>query len=286
MLKNKIIIGCAVKPRYDCSICLIIRDENEYLQEWLEWHIGQGVQHFYIYDHGSKSPVKDFVHALGAAIADKVTVIDWSGLHDNAQPQAYNDCLKRFGKDNRWLGFIDSDEFVRVKSGQALPVFLQNYKDYAGLFIVWIMYGANGQLKKVNAPLRQRFPSPAIVSTWSDKMGKVFVQPSRMREMYIHNGYPKEGCCVVGEAGDTVFEAEYWKENATTDLIAIDHYYTKSYEEWLEKLRRGSCHALSGGRKYQEFFEVNPDMEHCREEVYPVQQYEISTKGETDARTC
>ncbi|MCL2797815.1 MAG: glycosyltransferase family 2 protein [Firmicutes bacterium] len=42
--------------KYDCSICLIIRDESEYLEEWLRWHIGQGVEHFYIYDHDSKIP--------------------------------------------------------------------------------------------------------------------------------------------------------------------------------------------------------------------------------------
>lgn len=43
-----------MKQKFNYSICLIIRDENEYLKEWLEWHINQGVEHFYIYDHDSK----------------------------------------------------------------------------------------------------------------------------------------------------------------------------------------------------------------------------------------
>ncbi|MCL2796652.1 MAG: glycosyltransferase family 92 protein [Firmicutes bacterium] len=110
-----------------CSICLIIKDENEYLQEWLNWHIGQGVQHFYIYDHGSRESVTDFIQSLGAEVSGLVTVTDWSGPHANAQPDAYNDCLLRFGEENQWIGFIDADEQVRVKTGQPLPEFLKSY---------------------------------------------------------------------------------------------------------------------------------------------------------------
>ena len=119
--------------RYYCSICLIIRDENEYLEEWLRWHIGQGTEHFYIYDHDSKRPVKGFVEALGKEISEKVTVIEWKGKHKNAQPEAYKDCLNRFRGESRWIGFIDADEQVRVKTGQSLPEFLKGYEKYAGV---------------------------------------------------------------------------------------------------------------------------------------------------------
>ncbi len=60
--------------KYYCSICLIIRDESEYLQEWLEWHVASGVEHFYIYDHGSKYPISEFVKTLDAELQDKITV--------------------------------------------------------------------------------------------------------------------------------------------------------------------------------------------------------------------
>ncbi|MCL2797027.1 MAG: glycosyltransferase family 92 protein [Firmicutes bacterium] len=263
--------------KYYCSICLIIRDENEYLKEWLEWHIGQGAEHFYIYDHGSKYSVKTFIQLLKLPLTTMITVVDWNGKYNNAQPEAYNDCLKQFGKENRWIGFIDADEHVRLKTGQTLPEFLQNYETYAGVFITWVMYGANGQKHKSDELLRQRFPQPTLVKTWSDKIGKVFVQPLLIENMVSHNGHPKEGYHIVGEYKDIVPAAQFWKINATTDLICIDHYYTKSYEEWLEKLRRGTCHSQYG-REYREFFELNPDMEYCRENISLSQKYEISTK--------
>ena len=46
----------------------------------------------------------------------------------------------------------------------------------------------------------------------------------------------------------------------------IEHYYTKSWEEWKEKIiTRGACDPLYK-RKLNEFFNYNPDMEYLKEE--------------------
>ncbi len=262
--------------KYYCSICLIIRDENEYLEEWLKWHIGQGVEHFYIYDHGSKQPVCEFLKTLGKEVQDKVTVINFGGSHVYAQHDAYNDCLEKFKYESRWIGFIDSDEMVRIKNGKTLPEYLKPFEHYAGLFIVWEMYGANGQVKKSPLPLRERF-TKLSPSTKSFGVGKVFVQPLLIKKMLTHNGYTLEGCYVVDENEDFVDEAEAWKFNGTTETICLDHYYTKSYEEWVEKMKRGSADPQYF-RYYEDFFDYNPDMEYCRENIFPEQEYEKSKK--------
>lgn len=260
--------------RYYCSACLIIRDDNEYLPEWLEWHIGQGIECFYIYDHGSKVPVRETVKSLPQEIKSRLKIHDFGGRHEFAQHEAYNDCLKKYGGESRWIAFIDSDEMIRVKTGQTLQAFLREYEDYAGLFIKWIVYGANGQKNKSDAPCRVRF-SKESPSKASENVGKVIVQPAFMRKMLTHNGYTKEGFCVVDEHKREVGAAQVYQENGTSDLICLDHYYTKSYEEWLNKIKRGSCDPYYS-RKYAEFFEYNPDMEYCRESTFPIQEYEIS----------
>jgi hypothetical protein len=267
----------SIEFKYYCGMCLIIRDENEYLEEWLNWHIGQGIEHFYIYDHGSKRPVSEFVAALGENISSRVTIIDWSGSHINAHVDAYNDCLVRFGKESRWIGFMDADEHVRMNTGQSVPQFLKYYENYAGVFVIWNVYGADGRLKKSDEPLRERFkkisPSRACHG-----LGKVFVQPVLMKDMIIHNGHPEDGLIVVDEKKEYVEYGHLWKGNSTTNMICIDHYFTKSYEEWLEKLKRGTCNPHFR-RDYNEFFQHNPDMTYCREEDNcPIQHFEVSTK--------
>lgn len=265
-----------VAEKYYCSVCLIIRDENEYLQEWLEWHIGQGIQHFYIYDHGSKQPVKDFIKTLDGSVAETVTVIDFGGRHAFAQHEAYNDCLERFGAESRWIGFIDSDEFVKIKNGKSMTEFLKDYEQYGGLFIGWVVYNAGGQVKKSALPVTQRFTVKAPPEI--DKgLGKTFAQSRYMLYMLTHNGYMRAGYPVVDENKNAVKEADLRQPDLTTDLICVNHYYTKSYQEWVEKLSRGSCDPYYF-RKYYDFFSYNPDMTYCNENRFPVQEYEISKK--------
>ena len=48
--------------QFNSSICLIIKDENEYINEWLEWHIRIGFEHFFIYDNESKVPIQKSVN--------------------------------------------------------------------------------------------------------------------------------------------------------------------------------------------------------------------------------
>lgn len=263
--------------KYYCAICLIIRDENEYLQGWLEWHIASGVEHFYIYDHDSKQSVRAFVSGLGDAVANKVTVIEWNGMHKDAQPEAYNDCLRRFARESRWIGFIDADEQVRVKTGSSLPAFLKGYEKFAGVFAVWITYDANGRVRRSNEPLRTRFTRVNTSDPWMIKAGKVFVQPLLMREMVIHNGMPEVGFDVVDEHKRKIPPYRLTCENPTRDCICVDHYYTKSYEEWVNKIKRGCGHAKYL-RKYEEFFDLNHDLEFCRENTVEKQKYEHSDK--------
>lgn len=259
--------------KYSCSICLIIRDDNQSLEEWLNWHIGQGVEHFYIYDHNSCVPVSEFIKTLPYDLQNKITVTWFGGDHDFAQHEAYNDCLKRNCGESHWIGFIDSDEMVRVKSAETLPELLKHYEDYAGLFIGWITYNANGQVKKSDLPVRERFPNPSEYNNQCG-VGKVFVQPYYMRQMLTHNGYPIEGFHIVDEKFEEVPNGVPWICGCTTDVVCIDHYYTKSYEEWVEKISRGSCDRYYS-RKYDEFFKYNPDLEYCREEIAPIQIYEV-----------
>lgn len=259
--------------RYYCSLCLIIRDENEYLEEWLRWHLDIGVEHFYIYDHGSKQSVRKFVNGLGREIAEKVTVIDWSGKHKDAQPDAYNDCLNRFRGESRWIGFVDTDEQIEVKTGQSLPEFLKGYERYAGLFAIWVTYGANGQEKQTEGLLRERFTEVSHGDKWAEHVGKVIVQPMYMTDMVIHNGKAADGFEIVDEEKRKIYNYSLLTEYPTRNKICVNHYYTKSYEEWMNKLRRGSGHAKFS-RRYEEFFNINPEMEYCRENIEIYQQYE------------
>ena len=118
--------------KFYSAVILLIKDENRYLKEWLDWHLNLGFEHVYIYDNGEKDHVQEIVDLYAMEVQQKITVIDWTGHHTHIQQDAYNHFLSNHKKDVRWGLFIDSDEFLRFTDGETTDVnaFLRSYEDY------------------------------------------------------------------------------------------------------------------------------------------------------------
>lgn len=243
----------SVDNKYYSSICLLIKDENEYLIEWLEWHLNLGIEHFYIYDNDSEIPVSETIMELLEEYQDKITVVQWSGSHEHMQHDCYNHCLKTYGDESTWIAFIDSDEFIRLTGNESdINAYLKNYEEYGTVSMLWILYNANGAVAKENLPVRERFTY--IVDHDEAVISKIFLKPVRTKKMLVHWMVPKIGSEIVNGTG-----------------VIIDHYYTKSYEEWCNKILRGSCDP-DYRRKYDEFFKYNPNMTSLYDENFLKEQ--------------
>jgi hypothetical protein len=60
--------------KYYISACLLAKNENDYINEWLQWHINLGVEHFYIYDNESSTPL---VNSINSNYLPYCTIIDF-----------------------------------------------------------------------------------------------------------------------------------------------------------------------------------------------------------------
>jgi hypothetical protein len=114
------------------SICAVAKDEDPYLVEWAEYHLGIGFEHIYVYDNGSAVPVRDTLREL--VDAGLVTVVDFPSTVEQ-QLAAYADCLAVHGADAVWTAFIDIDEFIVPKSCDDIRDFLDAYRDCGALGI-------------------------------------------------------------------------------------------------------------------------------------------------------
>lgn len=61
------------KPEYFLSVVCIVKDEADYLEEFVSYYAVLGVDHFFIYDNGSKTPVGSTL----SRYLDLCTVIDY-----------------------------------------------------------------------------------------------------------------------------------------------------------------------------------------------------------------
>lgn len=242
------------KKQYQVAACLLIKDEGRYLPEWLAWHVGQGLEHFYIYDNGSAVPV---IESVPAEYTDKVTVVDFPPPRAHTQMDAYADCLARFGGETEWMAFLDADEFFRVVDGSTLREFLADYPEADAVLAKWVVYDANGQMEDTGGPVRERFPRTTDLYPYGMPQCKSIVRAGRVATMGAHGPIATQhSLWVVNEDHERVRQGG---GELPSNKIVVDHYFTRSYAEWKEKMARGSCDP-GYVRDDGWFLRMNPDL--------------------------
>jgi hypothetical protein len=235
--KQKISDQLSLKVKPDCgyvALCCIIKDENEYLEEWINYHLKIGIEHFYIYDNGSKIPIRLTLEKND--LLKYATVIYMPGKA--RQVKAYAHCLKNFGKSYKWIGFIDTDEFIVPKlTNGDFKAFLTDFEPYGGLGINWMVFGSSGHLKRTKLPQLESFLLRADESFNINVHIKSIVQPEHVQSVLgSHNFEYKEGKFCVNENFEHI-DGPFSK--TSVNKIQLNHYYCRSLEEYQLKVTRG-----------------------------------------------
>lgn len=133
---------------HELSICTMFKDDSKYLPEWIEFHEKRGVEHFYLYNNGSKDNPEGILKPY--IERDLVTLIDWNYSHEDQgiwnaiQVNANMDCVYRIRETDKWCAFIDTDEFLFSPLMNDLREVLKNYETNSGIMVYWRCYGTSG----------------------------------------------------------------------------------------------------------------------------------------------
>lgn len=94
-------------------LCAVVKQENNYLREWVEWYKKTGVDKVLIYDNNDTDG-EDPKDVIGDYVKKRyVSIYNWRG-RKLIQKAAYNDAYKRYGKKYDWLMMLDVDEFLKI----------------------------------------------------------------------------------------------------------------------------------------------------------------------------
>lgn len=222
------------EPKYYLAVCAIAKNEGPYFKEWIEWHRGMGVEKFYIYDNESTDGTRQ---VLEPYIASGVVEYRFFPGH-RMQLAAYDDCLKNYRFDTRWLAFIDLDEFIVPIRDSSIPAFLKHFENVPAVEINWLIYGSGGAVRKSDAPVMARFRHHSETAHPLNRHVKSIVDPRRVFSMI--------GCHEVarisGKAADShgnPIKKHFREREPQQDVIRIHHYAVRSREEFFEKQNRG-----------------------------------------------
>jgi tetratricopeptide (TPR) repeat protein len=232
------------------SLCLICKDENDYLAEWLDYHILVGVERFYIFDNESRvslrESLKDYIEK------GWVVVVDAPGK--GVQLFAYDTCLRMFGKNSRWIGFTDTDEFLVVHTGQDLKEFLKDYEAYGGLAVSSLFFGSNGHKTRPAAGQLASYTLRTDETFFENDLVKCIVQPDKvLAPNSPHDFIFQEKYYCVNEAK---IHVDFQRFPNSIQKIQLNHYFCRSQAEIDAKLSRGRGDTGDPWKK-RRFDEVN-----------------------------
>lgn len=234
--------------KYYLSIGAIIYNEAEYIIEWIEYHRLVGVQKFYIYDNESSDNVKEllkpyidnniveyfFINGKHIELYKAKTPKDYyterNRFSQTIQWPAYNAIIHHAKYHTFWLAFIDIDEFIVPISTEKITDFLKNFENEAGIEINWLMYGHSGHITKTNHFVIERFKHHSQFGLKENTQRKVVVNPRHVFQQRIHTAVLFEGKQFVDSDGKTAHHINGYTPKH--DKIRINHYLTKSFEEW------------------------------------------------------
>ena len=98
--------------KYGISAVAIMKYENPFVVEWIEYHNMIGISHFYIYDNDENSGLLELLKFF---IDQKiVTLIHFPG--DVLMFDAYNNAIENYKDESKYIAYIDTDEFIVNKN--------------------------------------------------------------------------------------------------------------------------------------------------------------------------
>jgi Glycosyl transferase family 2 len=213
------------------AICAIIKNESQYLDEWIFYHKNLGIDEIFLYDNISDIPIN----------RDDVYVKLWPDNNVGSQMRAYLNFCKEHPEFD-YVAFIDIDEFIVCDN---LRDFMKNLNADA-LAISWRFYGNN-------PPYLTRQPHDAYTMYHKNDHIKSFINPKVVKNMRDPHFAQIEGR-YIDEKGNTVKGPLH---PHTSEKIYIKHIYTRSLEEWKEKILRGSGDKVVRTKTIEDFYTYN-----------------------------
>lgn len=218
--------------KYYLSLCCIIKDEP-YLEEFILYHHLIGVEHFYIYDNESTIPIRNRLDSF--YYRNICTIIEFPGK--SMQMIAYKHCIELVKNDTKWLAIIDGDEYIFPKAHLTIPSFLKDYDHYQSVGINWLIFGSSFHSKFQPGFSVDKYRYSAL---HQDRHIKCIIQPIHATDMHNpHFAVMKDHVKCVDPKHNIIEGA--FNDHFTTDIIQINHYTFRSYEDRVNKYHRGNA---------------------------------------------
>jgi glycosyltransferase involved in cell wall biosynthesis len=235
----------------DFSIVVIVKNEGFYIREWLAHYLGFGPRKIFVYDNESSDSTADIVDGLSARFP--VERVFWNTV-DGKSPQrtAYNDALARIRREGDgkagWALFVDADEFL-VETGEIRLAHLLDRAsgdpEIGAIAVNQRLFGDSGRDRYEDAPVTSRFVMCSPSSYGEGRWIKSLYRVDAIGEIVdSHGSALAAGRYHHPNLQPVEFERAYAQTSAIDySVLQLNHYITKTWEEFQRKQARGGVMA-------------------------------------------
>ena len=134
-------------------VCAVVKDDEAYIDEWVDYHHALGFAHFHVYDSSDKFEMKQWGEEKG----DHVTVVHFPG--DEREDMAYADCARRYasGTNHSWAAFFNVADFLVLTEWNNVIEFLFEFCNSGAIGIKLRLFGSAGRRVYSPQPVTKRF---------------------------------------------------------------------------------------------------------------------------------
>ena len=256
------------------KVCIgtVIKNEHEYLEDWLKYNINLGVDKIYIVEDINSKSHKEIIEKY-PGIVEIFEIKDTEKDFSNERTYGQQYCHKKIFEHVKnlgmydWLFLIDIDEYITITEKKTLKDMLSEYSDYPELILYWKNFGANGHVEKPDyskvESYREYYTKECDYTNFDKKYTHIMkkgINLNKISDKYrLSLHYHTTGR----------YTKSNFKQGIHTpcfDRIYLSHYITKSFEEYKWKLLTRGLFSV-GYRFVDDFFEMNKDMLPLKEKL-------------------
>jgi glycosyltransferase involved in cell wall biosynthesis len=249
--------------KYFLSVCVCIRNEAKYIEEFIKHYIGQGVDHFYIINNNSDDNIEEVIeksiYKLNVTLITdnrEMNILKNESSANGHQKLLIENLYNLIKEETEWAIIVDADEFMHGKNGYTIKSYLYTIHENIGcIYVVWNIinpckdennnllteFSIKNNVKRINHDLMSnlsesiRFANDFGKSIFRTRM---VIDPSWLW-LHLVKVYGNETINNYGmrknEFYDNGNKIEYSEANYRNANVALNHYAIRNLEDYDKK---------------------------------------------------
>ena len=230
-----------INNNINIALCTMGKEENLYLNEFIDYYINIGVNHIFIYDDNPPN-IEKLSNIISNKYKQNVTIYENITNIIKDQSMAFNDCYQKNKNIYDWFLMVDMDEFLYLVEDNSLKEYLSNkiFDKCDFIQFNWALSTDNNLIYYDNRTLFERFKPPYL----KDKFVKSMIRGNISELKYwVHSPYssPLRNISCIN-TGDMIIKNNINIESIkpiNIEKAFLIHFRFKSTEELIKKFKRG-----------------------------------------------